>query len=447
MSLKTKIVNWFSKKTSAFSGVMLPGGTRAVWSEKRYDNYAKESYLKNVIAFRSIVMIAQAVASIKWYVYKQNASGKLTEVENHPITQVLKRPNPYDSFSFFMEKMTAFHVLTGNAFIEKVSLSTGSRAGTPRELYTHRPDRIQKILVDANGLLTGYEYRGPGGARTIEVDATTQKSNLLHIKGFNPLDDWWGAGPSEAASRDIDTDNEATEWNMRLLQNNARPGLMLMFKGSMGDEQLKHLTNMMNEKYTGAANAGKNLILENVADGADAKPYGFSPAEIDYIEGGREKARRICLAYGVPPQLLGIPGDNTYANYEQARLAFWADTVLNYVRRYNEEFNWWLFDEGDQHVLVPDLDDIAALSPRRKELWDRANSATFITENEKREMVGYDTVGEEGDIILVPASMVPLEQVVNPPDESLDEPSAKPPKKPVDDAKKDEDLDDEAYGG
>jgi hypothetical protein len=123
------------------------------------------------------------------------------------------------------------------------------------------------------------------------------------------------------------------------------------------------------------------------------------------------------------------------------------DTVLNYVRRYNEEFNWWLFAEGDQHVLVPDLDEIAALSPRRKELWDRANGSTFITENEKREMVGYDTVGEEGDVILVPASMVPLDQVTNPVDESLDEPPAKPPKKPVDDAKKDEDLDDEAYGG
>lgn len=439
------------QKASAVASVMIPAGARAIWSEKRYDNYAKEAYLKNVIAFRSIQLIAQAVASVKWNVFKQSASGKLEEIDSHPIMALLKRPNPEESFTFFMEKMAAYHVLTANSFIEKVALSTGKNAGTPRELYTIRPDYISKILVNGTGAVAGYEVRGPGGVRTLDIDTITRRGPMLHIKGFHPTDNFWGAGPSEPASRDIDTDNEATEWNMRLLQNNARPGMMIMFKGSMGDEQFKHLTEMMNEKYSGAMNAGKNIVLENVGDGADVKPYGFSPAEIDYIEGGREKARRICLAYGVPPQLLGIPGDNTYSNYEQARLAFWEDTVIPYINRYTEEFNWFLFDENDQSVLVPDLDEIPALSPRRKELWERANTSEFLTINEKRETVGYDEV-EGGDVILVAASDIPLEMAgenmvndANDPDKKpLKDPKKKPPK---DDGKtKDEDLDDEAYG-
>jgi phage portal protein BeeE len=34
-------------------------------------------------------------------------------------------------------------------------------------------------------------------------------------------------------------------------------------------------------------------------------------------------AREIALALGVPPMLLGIPGDNTYSNYQEATRSFW----------------------------------------------------------------------------------------------------------------------------
>jgi len=37
--------------------------------------------------------------------------------------------------------------------------------------------------------------------------------------------------------------------------------------------------------------------------------------------------REIALALGVPPMLLGIPGDNTYSNYQEATRSFWRQVL------------------------------------------------------------------------------------------------------------------------
>ena len=59
------------------------------------------------------------------------------------------------------------------------------------------------------------------------------------------------------------------------------------------------------------AQAGRPLLLEG---GLDWKPLSLTPKDMDFIEAKNVAAREIALAIGVPPMLLGIPGDNTYSN-------------------------------------------------------------------------------------------------------------------------------------
>ena len=100
-------------------------------------------------------------------------------------------------------------------------------------------------------------------------------------------------------------------------------------------------------------------------------------------------ARDIALAFGVPPQLLGIPGDNTYSNLAEARLALWEQTVIPLAEKIIENLNNWLVPMFDAGVVVSaDLDDVPALLPRREALWERLNDARFISEEEKRMMAG-----------------------------------------------------------
>ena len=107
------------------------------------------------------------------------------------------------------------------------------------------------------------------------------------------------------------------------------------------------------------------------------------------ISPGRSGRREIALAFGVPPMLLGIPGDNTYSNYREANLAFWRQTVLPLVQRTARALEDWMSGVTRDRVrLKPDLDAVPALAPEREALWNRLNGADFLSLDEKREIAG-----------------------------------------------------------
>jgi hypothetical protein len=127
---------------------------------------------------------------------------------------------------------------------------------------------------------------------------------------------------------------------------------------------------------------------------------------MDFIEAKNASAREIALAIGVPPLLLGIPGDNTYANYAEAQRAFWRQTVLPLVHRTARALSNWLASAFETKPAlggrlrgaespsanirhIPDLDQIEALAPERDALWKRLEAASFLTDDEKRAAAGY----------------------------------------------------------
>ena len=83
--------------------------------------------------------------------------------------------------------------------------------------------------------------------------------------------------------------------------------------------------------YQGSHNAGRPMVLSG---GLDWKPMSLTPADMDFVEQRNVAAREIALAFGVPPMLLGIPGDNTYANFQEANRVFWRQTILPLASRY-----------------------------------------------------------------------------------------------------------------
>jgi hypothetical protein len=106
--------------------------------------------------------------------------------------------------------------------------------------------------------------------------------------------------------------------------------------------------------------------------------------------------------------MVGIPGEATFANYGEARSALWEDTIIPAFDGTLEELNSWLTPRfGTGLKLCADYDQVPALAQRREAVWKRLEAADFLTIDEKREAVGYDKV-EGGDVILVPATMLPL---------------------------------------
>jgi hypothetical protein len=161
----------------------------------------------------------------------------------------------------------------------------------------------------------------------------------------------------------------------------------------------------MQENYTGAKNAGRPLLLDG---GLKWQEMSLSPKDMEYIENKNTSARDIALCFGVPPMILGIPGDNTYSNQKEARLALWEQTILPLVRLGVGELNNWLAPLfGDDIRIGYDEDKLNALAPRREQVWAKVKDADFLTDNEKREATGYGPV-DGGDVIYKPMSSVPI---------------------------------------
>lgn len=377
----------------------------ARWSPRNYKKFAEETYMKNVIAFRCMDYIGKSVATVPWKLY-QKIDDKRETVSDHPINKLLEKPNPNESFNFLMLRYVVFLLISGNSFFEKVAPETGGNSGIPAELYVLRPDKFKINLNEQTGTVQSYTYNN---TETFEVDPLTGKGDILHIKLFHPTDDIWGASITESTAREIDSSNEATEFQKKTLENDGKPGMILTIKGQLTPEQFDRYERQLQDNFGGSSNAGKPYILESNYE-TSITPYSWSPKEMDFIESNRELARRICLGYGVPPMLLGIPGDNTYSNYKEARQAFWEETVLFYLSLARGSLNNWLFEDEEKLFIDYVLDNVPAFEPKRTMLWERAKGASFLTENEKREMVGYQSI-DGGDVLLVPINLIPLTSV------------------------------------
>lgn len=402
MKVVNKIKSIFSK-AALTGGLIVSAGLDMVWPDRDYRVYAKETYMKNVIAYRCIDLIAKSIISADWELQSIADDGTISTYEDRDFNAILKRANPRQSFMSLLYELTAHLVMTGNVFIQKVGPTSGNNSGKVKELYVLRPDRMRIVVID--GVITGYEYTINSKNMLFPVDPITGESQILHIKLFNPESDIWGMGAVEPTAREIDTMNSMIGWNKALIDNSARPGMVFMTNDRLGEEQWIRLRKDLRDGREGANNAGRSLILENAKD---VKPYGYSPSEMDWIEGNREQARRISFGFGTPPQLVGIPGDSTYSNYREARSAFWEDTVLFYLNIISAELSVWLFNNTIE--LVYNIDNVPAMQYKKDLLWERAQKATFLSINEKRIMVGYDEI-PNGNVILVPTTTTTLDFV------------------------------------
>jgi HK97 family phage portal protein len=372
-------------KTSATGPLIALHRTgQPVWSPRDYAGFAREGYARNPVVYRAVRMIAEAAACVPARLF--DAGTQLTE---HPLIDLLARPNAAACGPDLMEDWYGYLLIAGNAYMEAVSVG-----GSPRELHVLRPDRM-KVVAGADGWPEAYEYTANGATLRFRQSPENGVRPVLHMGLFNPSDDYYGMSPVEAAACAIDLHNAASGWNKALLDNAARPSGALVYSsgsGNLTEEQFARLKAELETNYQGTANAGRPMLLEG---GLDWRAMAFTPQEMDFVEAKRTAAREIALAIGVPPMLLGIPGDNTYSNYAEANRVFWRQTVLPLVTRTLKALTAWLAPAYDGALeLRPALDAVDALADERASLWDRLQKADFLTVDEKRAAAGYGPLAE-----------------------------------------------------
>ena len=316
------------KSGAGYGFVSLQGQRDPVWTRGDYAALAQEGYMRNPVVHRAVRIIAEAGAAVPWLLYENDV-----ELTEHPLLALLTRPNSRSGGESFRETLYGHLLMAGNAYLELVE------AGDARELHLLRPDRVT-VVSDSSGWPVALDHREGAAKRRIELGSS---GAALHLRLFHPLDDHYGFAPLRAALMALDVHNAAGRWNKALLDNSARPSGALVYApkegGNLSEDQYERLKSELEAGYSGAGQAGRPMLLEG---GLDWKSMSLTPKDMDFIQAKNAASRDIALAFGVPPMILGIPGDNTYSNYQEANRAFYRMTVLPLVMRTATEMSGWL---------------------------------------------------------------------------------------------------------
>jgi HK97 family phage portal protein len=346
-----------------------------------YSRAVTEGFLANPIAQRSVRIAAESI-------------GQAPLACDDPRLAALVAAT--SAGQSLVETLAANLLLHGNGYVQILK----DASGTPVELFALRPERV-KVVTGPDGWPCAYDYTVSGRTSRIALEDEDGWPGIIAIRAMHPLDDHCGAGALEAAWQAVLIHNAATNWNRALLENAARPSGALVYEtgdgAALAQEQFERLRRELDVAFSGAANAGRPMLLDG---GLKWQSMALSPADMDFATLKSAAARDIALAFGVPPMLLGLPGDNTYANYREANRALWRLTLLPLAEKIFAALREGLAPWFPQASLRIDFDRVPALSEDRERLWSQVSDAEFLTRAEKRQMLGLpveETPGENAE--------------------------------------------------
>jgi HK97 family phage portal protein len=364
---------WFGRKSAPadarpFVPAWLSTDSAEEGFARSYQAQFDEVYRRNPVGQRSVRLIAGMLGSLT-----------IDAIEGDARAAALVQADG------LLEKIAASLLLGGNAYVQLIA----DGKDEPAELCLLRPERVS-VVCDERGWPVAYLYRaGPQVTRIERLDPL-DRQQIAHIKALHPRDDHYGMGCLDAAIAAASVHNRASRWNKALLDNGARPSGALSYEPADGSvmsaDQFKQLKEELAAEFSGSGNAGRPLLLEG---GLKWQALSLTPADMDFVALKEGAARDIALAFGVPPVLVGLPGDATYANAREAGRALYRQTILPMAGRILDTLGAMLGDWMGPIKLAVDTDQISELADDRAQLWQQVGAAGFLSDAEKRDMLGF----------------------------------------------------------
>jgi HK97 family phage portal protein len=398
------------KDNPGLRSILVLQGGRPVYSPTRYDQLAKEGYLRCAIAYACVKAITGSMAAVPWLGQElpRSKDGKVVDLpEDHDLMRLIRRPNPEMGHSKFIRTAESFKLISGDSYIYR-----NGPTGT-MELWPLRPDLV-KIIPGSNPAQRVAGYRYPDG---FPDPQTYKPEEVLHLNEFHPLDDWYGLSPMFVAAASIDILNLGAKWNAKLLENDARPAGIIKTSGNLTDEQFERIKNLIKEKISGVDNAG--LPQGPFEGGLEWQSLSYSPKDMDWDRLLRRVTRDVCAVFNVSPEIIGDSENKTYSNYQEARKALYLENILPRLDDLRDELNYWLVPLfGDRLRLDYDRDSIDAIREDRSKLITDMCAMVdrgIIDRDQAATQLGFEERGGASAIPTVSGTVMPLDAALGDP--------------------------------
>lgn len=367
------------------------------WSDWKVETAIREGFNVNPWVYACVSKRVDAVSSVPWVVERHTKDGWQPDLD-HPLNNLLLKPNPSMSWEEMISMMVMHLDLAGNAYWREVKVGDGR----VQELWPILPQRVT-IVPGFEALIERYELSNP----KLSIAA----KDMVHVKYTSPSDLFYGQSPLQAAGKSVDVDNAAAGWQKISMQNRGIPdGVFEAVDQNMTDEQFEDAQQIIKDKYSGIANAREPFVTS----GFKFVPMSLTPAEVDFIETRQLTRAEICAVYGVPVEIVTGMGSANRASSETVRKTFWLDTIIPLLDEISQALTRDLaHDYGTDIRLTYDTSGVPALQQNQAEKMDVARAlwgmgVPFNVINAKLEL-GFDDIdgGEVGYLSagLLPANM------------------------------------------
>jgi len=329
--------------------------TQPEWTSWKVSKAVSDGYTASGWVFRACNAISNAVSSVPFFVQDKDGN----PIENHPVTQLLKNPNPEISRQELFSLFTQWLLLSGNAYAKKVV--TGGRT---TELWGLSPDKIAPVVGGA--WVDHYALKKKDGSTGAQLD----KKEVMHIKLANPSNPVIGIGVLQAAAKPVDTDVEQQNFNKSAMENRGILDGVFVIK-DMTMSQWDTYREKIKEMFTGTKNARTPGVIGGETNYIKT---GMTPAEMDFIESRKFNRDEILNIFGVPPQLIGVTEASTFNNLKVSRRIFWEETVIPLLTKIRDSLGQSLQTELEQgESIVFDISNIPAMQESTQEKMRAAN--------------------------------------------------------------------------
>lgn len=334
------------------------------------------------------------------------------------VTELLRYPNPIDSWKDIVDGHCVFKLTTGNGYLYGNQVAAGVNKGIPLELW-NLPAQYMSIIMDSTvfpNIPSGYQL-------LMQYTQMFTNDQILHDKYTNP--NWdvngsqlYGQSPLKAAAKVLTRSNEGKQAAVSNYQNGGPKGILFVADDRYDPNM--SVQEAVDIKKTLARNQGSLNVNQVETSGykVDYVPLGLTPVELDLLNAESYDIQALCNVYGVPSALLGVKGGMTYNGMPEAEKALTSRCAIPLLADLREQMNRKLMKDWGNTKTVVDFDiSVYGELQEDKEKQVRWLKDAPIKTGRKLEILGESTEGystEQLDSIIIGSGSTTLDEVIAP---------------------------------
>jgi HK97 family phage portal protein len=357
-------------------------------------NTTADAVLSNLaVAARCVALRSELLASVPLFLFRRDDNGGRERADDNPLYGVLHDiANPLMSSYELRELLVRSLDLSGN-FYARIERNARGQCTALWPLHDVTIERL------------------PSGRLRYKVYADGQSEVLLaeeclHIRG--PSRDGITGLSLIAIARGSLGLALAHQETAHALSNNAlQPSAAVSFAERLTAQQRTDFLGSMQNKFGGAANAGKLLVVDG---GAKFDKLAFSPEDAELLNSRKLSNEDVARVFNVPPTAVGILDKATYSNVEQESRSLVQNCIGPLAGRIESALQRCLLGEVARRTLYVEFDLDGLLRgdvKSRFEAYRIGREIGAFSPNDIRRLENQPPIAD-GDTYHMPGNWVPL---------------------------------------